>query len=83
MEVAADIKQDPVGLLGTKASVFSVSCLEEIGFIQPPGPSLSSRDRFKWLLISGRSGCRGKGEEIKKKWCSPGTGSWFPLKGYT
>ena len=51
MEVAADIKQDPVGLLGTKASVFSVSCLEEIGFIQPPGPSLSSRDRFKWSLF--------------------------------
>ena len=67
MEVAADIKQDPVGLLGTKASVFSVSCLEEIGFIQPPGPSLSSRDRFKWLLIREGRGCREKGGRIKKQ----------------
>ena len=84
MEVAADIKQDPVGLLGTKASVFSVSCLEEIGFIQPPGPSLSSHWQVQALVNQGREGdTELKEEHSGHNRAALGTESWFPLKGYT
>ena len=80
MEVAADIKQDPVGLLGTKASVFSVSCLEEIGFIQPPGPSLSPSGRIQAAVNQGRERMQSQGETVKS---SLEARSCFSISGYT
>ena len=43
-----------------------VSCLKEIGFIQPPWPSLQ---RFKWRLIIKGMECRNKGGALKKQEC--------------
>ena len=56
--------------------VFSISYLLDIGFIQPPWPSPSSKG---WIANLGREGIQ-KGGETIKWWYSLETGSWFLLR---
>ena len=44
-----------------------VSCLWEIGFIQPPWPSVSSKGHVHTVATQGRRGCRDMGEAAKKQ----------------
>ena len=44
-------------------SLCSVSCLEEIGFIQPPRPSLSSRGQVQMVANQGREEMQRKGRK--------------------
>ena len=76
-------KQDPVGLLGTKAFLcphflITGSRLHSASMTFPE----FQWGRFKQLLIREWRGCGDKGEKVKKKKCSLGAGSWFPLKRY-
>ena len=78
---STDIKQGPLGLLGTKTF-----CVPHF-FDYRKQPSFSLHDcpwvtkgRFKQLLIR-----KGRGWKIKEKqsWAALGQGSVFPIKGYT
>lgn len=59
------------GSLGTKAFFMSISWLQAIGSIQHPRSSLSSKGRFKWLLI--REGRGAETEEEQSRANSSGT----------
>ena len=56
--------ETPVVLLDTSHSGSSVSSLQETGFIQPPRPSLSSKQQ---ILIKEGKGCRDKGGAANKQ----------------
>ena len=45
-----DTEQGPVGSWAQKPLCVPISCLQEIGFIQPPWPSLSSKEQVQLLI---------------------------------
>ena len=66
----------PCGVPGHKSlPVSPLSWLQEIGFIQPPWPSLSSNGQIQAVAHQGREGTQRQGRNSQEKqWCSLGAG---------
>ena len=68
-----ETEQDLIGLLGTKTFPCpAFSCLQEIGFIQPPRPSRSCKGQVQTVADQGREGMQRQGrnsqETIPQPW---------------
>ena len=59
----SDTEQDPVGYWAQEPFCVPPSRIQEIGFIQPPRPSLSSKGQIQAAVKQGRDGTLGTKEE--------------------
>ena len=67
-----ETEQNPVGLLDTKAFLCpTFSWLQEIGFIQPPWPSLSSKEQVQTVANQGREGTGRQGRSSQETIVQP------------
>ena len=62
-------------------SVSPVSSLQEIGFIQPPRPSLSSNGQIQTVANQGREGTRRQGRSSQETIAQPGGRVPAPARG--
>lgn len=61
------MEQVPVELPGTNSFLSAVSSLLEIGFIQPPRLSLSSKGQVSAAANQGKEGMQNKREAVRKQ----------------
>lgn len=63
--------------------MFPISGGQEIGIIQPPRPSLSSKEQIQAAANQGRERRRRQMRNSQETVVQPWGGAWLPLSGYT